>query len=408
MRLASDLHLHSRYAGGVSPAMTVRNIAAWAQRKGLDLLGTGDCLQEDWLGEIEAAMTEAEPGLLALRPEVEDGVGQTLPPRLRRPLRFVLSAEVCCAPPGTPELGGIHHLLYFPSRESARRFRERVAPFGDLREGRPTLAFDSRRLLDAVLEHGDGCQLAPAHVFNPWYSALGSVSGRKTLTEVFGAGAPGVIAVEMGLTSTPAMCRRVGDLDRHALFCCSDAHSPENLGRECTLLEIEPGYDALFAALRDGSSRYVRGWLKFPIERTRYYRNRCGVCKRSFDGAKCPRCGRPLAQGSRDRLEAIADRRALAIPPDAPPGLQLLPLAYVIAELMGVERGSKGVQRHYERLLGAAGHERHILTLASQEEIAAAGTPELARAILAQRTIPPSLRPEKAGPQADEQLSLEF
>jgi len=388
--------------------MTVRNIAAWAQRKGLDLLGTGDCLQEDWLGEIEASMTEAEPGLLALRPEVEEAMGQTLPSRLRRSLRFVLSTEVCCAPPGTPELGGLHHLLYFPSRDSARRFRERAAPLGDLREGRPRLALDSRQLLDVVLEHGDGCQLAPAHVFNPWYSSLGSVSGRKTLTEVFGAGTPGVIAVEMGLTSTPAMCRRVGDLDRHALFCCSDAHSPENLGRECTLLEIEPSYDALFTALHDGSRRHVRGWLKFPIERTRYYRNRCGVCQRSFDGERCPRCGRPLAMGSRDRLEAIADRREPAVPPDAPPCLQLLPLAYVLAELMGVDRGSKGVQRHYERLLEALGHERHILTQATQEEIAAAGTPELARAILAQRLVPPRHRPEQEDATSDNQMRLEW
>ena len=63
MQLAVDLHLHSRHAGGVSPAMTVPNIAAWAQRKGLDLLGTGDCLQADWLREIETSMVETEAGL---------------------------------------------------------------------------------------------------------------------------------------------------------------------------------------------------------------------------------------------------------------------------------------------------------------------------------------------------------
>mgnify|MGYP001550756195 CR=1 FL=1 len=95
MRFAADLHLHSRYARAVSPAMTVENIAHWAQRKGIDLLGTGDCLQADWLGEIEVAMTGAEAGLFTLKPEAAEKTGRTLPEGVRRQLRFVLSVEVC-------------------------------------------------------------------------------------------------------------------------------------------------------------------------------------------------------------------------------------------------------------------------------------------------------------------------
>jgi DNA helicase-2/ATP-dependent DNA helicase PcrA len=406
VQLAVDLHLHSRHAGGVSPAMTVPNIAAWAQRKGLDLLGTGDCLQADWLHEIERTMTEAEPGLLTLRPEIEEVAGKLLSPRLRRPLRFVLSTEVCCAPPGTPELGGLHHLIYFPSLDSAWRFRERMMLFGDLQEGRPTLAFDSRQLLAAVIAHDEGCRLAPAHVFNPWYSSLGSVSGEKTLTDVFGEYAPKVVAAEMGLTSIPPMCRRVSDLDRQALFCCSDAHSLENLGREYTLMNIVPSFTVLFDALRTGSGDRIHGFVKFPLERTRYYRNRCGVCKKSFDGKTCPRCGRPLAMGSRDRLEVIANRSKPSETSNAPPCRQLLPLSYVIAEQMGVARDSKSVRRHYARLLDALGDERRILTEATQNEIADAGTPQLARAIVAQRTSPPRQLPEKAALPHNDQLSL--
>lgn len=408
MVLATDLHLHSRYAGKVSPAMTLPNIAVWAQRKGLDLLGTGDCLQEDWLREIEAGLVPAEPGLWALHPELADEVAARVQVRLRRPLRFVLSAEVCCAPPGTPELGGLHHLLYFPSFDSVRQFRERVARHGDLRDGRPTLALESRQLLAMMREQGDDCHLAPAHVFNPWYSSLGSKSGGRSLEEVFGESAPCVVAVEMGLTSTPAMCRRVASLDGHGLFCCSDAHSLENLGRECVLLDLEPSYAALFAALGDGSDRYVRGLIKFPIERTRYFRNRCGVCRRSFDGSKCPHCGRTLAIGSRDRLEAIADRRAPIFPAGAPACLQVLPLAYLIAELMGFARDSKSVQAVRDRLIEAVGNERHILTQAPFEELAAAGTPQLARALVAQRTEPPRRSPEKTAPSTSEQLSLDW
>ena len=388
--------------------MTLPNIAAWAQRKGLDLLGTGDCLQADWLSELEAGLAPAEPGLWALRPALAGEIDTQVPGKLRRPLRFVLSTEVCCAPPGTPALGGLHHLLYFPSFASVRRLRERLIAFGDLREGRPTLALDSPRLLALVLELGDGCHLAPAHVFNPWHSSLGSVSGGRTLEEVFGDSAAQVVAVEMGLTSTPAMCRRMATLDRHGLFCCSDAHSLENLGRECLLLDISPDYTALFAALRDGSGPQVRGLIKFPIERTRFYRNRCGVCRESFDGPKCPQCGRTLAIGSRDRLETIASRPEPLFPAGAPPCRQLLPLAYVVAELMGVARDSKGVRNMCERMLQAVGHERRILTEASSAELAEAGTPQLARALMAQRTTPPPRLPETDAPAGDGQLSQEW
>ena len=364
--------------------MTVENIARWAQRKGLDLLGTGDGLQGEWLDAIEADMEDAEPGLLKLRPEVEARVAQVLPEKLRRPLRYIVSAEVCCAPPGTPALGGIHHLLYFPSAEHARRFRERMKPHGDLSEGRPELALNSRELMAALLEFDPCCRLAPAHVFNPWYSTLGTVSGGRAPADVFGDLTPHLLAVETGLTSTPAMCRRISGLDAHALFSNSDAHSLENLGREFTRVEMEPSYDAFMQALGTGR---IEGTVKFPVERTRYYLNRCGACKQSFEGRRCPRCGRALVMGVRDRLERIADRSE-PVMRDAP-FMQVLPLAYVLAEQMSVPRTAKPVQAWLERLLETLGNERRILTEASEEEIADAATVSLARAIVRQRTEAP-------------------
>lgn len=387
MRLAVDLHLHSRHSQAVSSAMTVENIARWAQAKGLDIVATGDALHADWLAEIEANTEEAEPGLRALRPEVAARVSADLPEKLRRPLRFVLSTEVCCAPPGTPSLGGLHHLVYFPSLEQARRFRERVRPYGDLGDGRPTLAMESWRLLDAVCAQGDDVELAPAHVFNPWYSSLGSVAGANTLAELFGEGVSRLLAVETGLTATPPMCRRVSALDRHALFSCSDAHSPAKLGRECTLLDLPaPGYAALMDALRAGD---LAGTIKYPLERTRYYLNRCAACAESFDARRCPRCGHALVQGSRDRLEQVADRDEPPTDAATPPFVQLLPLLQLLAEQIGAPPESPVVGRWRSRLLAELGHERRVLTELTEGELAAASTPALARAIVCQRTEPP-------------------
>jgi DNA helicase-2/ATP-dependent DNA helicase PcrA len=407
MRYAADLHLHSRHASAVSPGMTLENIALQARRKGIDVIGTGDCLQFDWLRELEAHLVPAEPGWFQLVPEIEERITRQLPALLQRPLRWVLSTEVSCATPRAGELNGIHHLIYFLSFEKLRQFRRQVEHHGNLAEGRPPLQLDSRQVLELALATGDDCHMVPAHVMNPYFSCFGSIEGVRSLEEWFGDLVPRLWAVETGLTSTPDMCRRVSPLDRHALYSCSDAHSLENIGRECTILETEPGYGPLFNALA-GKTEGVVETVKFPITRTRYYLNRCGKCAQSFEGLKCPQCGRKLIEGSRDRLEKVADRPRPVFSAARPPFRMVLPLKYLLAELCGVSKTSKAISRLFEPLLGKVGHERFILTEASHEALLEATTPQVAEAILTQRepgySFSPPVRPED-GP-GDTQLSF--
>lgn len=402
MLRAVDLHLHSRHADAVSPAMTLVNIAVMAQVKGLDVLSTGDCLQPDWREELRETLLPAEPGLWRLNEATVKAVAERVRVRLRRELRFVLGTEVCCAPPGTPELGGLHHLVYFSSLEDIERFSEKIVAFGDLRAGRPTLALDSRELLERVLALETDARVIPAHVFNPWYSALGTLAGSASLEAIFGDLTPRLTAVETGLTSTPPMCRRVGSLDPFNLVASSDAHSLEKLGRECTLLEFSLDYAGLFAAVAKGPAG--QRMIKYPLERTRYYRNRCTQCQRSHRGQKCPDCGRSLVSGSHDRLEAIATRAEPA--GRQPEFLELLPLRELIAELQGVDESSASVKRLVRRVLEALGSERSVLTEASFEQLAEVGTATLARAIVHQRTVTPGAKDWKRAAEPEAQLSL--
>lgn len=264
----------------------------------------------------------------------------------------------------------------------------------------------SRQLLRAALNHEGGCQFAPAHVWNPFFSSFGSQSGAISREELFGDDAPHVTLAETGLTSTPPMCRRFSPLDACALFSCSDAHSLENIGRECTRVDVAPNFDALFAALRGQGPGRVIDTMKFPLERTRYYRNRCVRCQASFDGQRCPRCGGELIMGSRDRLEFIADRREPVLPPDSPPFLQALPLRHLIAELCRCSAESKAVDPHYERLLREVGHERYVLTEATEAELRAAAAPDVARTILFQRQHAPERILADQTKQRSDQLSL--
>ena len=65
---AADLHIHSRFSRATSKALTIRNLAAWAEAKGIGVLGTGDCTHPGWLAEVERELVEdGGSGLLRLR-----------------------------------------------------------------------------------------------------------------------------------------------------------------------------------------------------------------------------------------------------------------------------------------------------------------------------------------------------
>lgn len=367
--------------------MTLEAIALWAQRKGVDLLGTGDCLQPQWLAEIEAHTVEAEPGLRMLAPATEQAVHAKLPAGLRRSLRFILSTEVNCVPGGTKDIEGLHQLLYFPSLDLARQFAGRLGQRWSLQDGRPTLALSARQLLRDTADFERVYQ-APAHVMNPWFSALGVIGGETDIAKVYGDDLTRLLAVETGLTSDPAMLRRVPGLDGFGLYSCSDAHSLENLGRECTLLDVEPSYDAVMSAVRAGTAGRVRGTLKFPLKLTRYYPNRCTRCQKSFHARVCPQCGQTLTIGSHDRLPALDGVRAEPLwRAGDPPTEELSPLAYVVAHVDGTKPDTRGARREAAEIVDHLGrHERFVLTEASVGELLSVARPEIVNAILGQRT----------------------
>lgn len=376
--------------------MIWEKIVPHAWRTGLDILATGDCLHEEWRDYTEQRMIEDDSGLLVLRPEFEEACSHGLPGRLQRRLRFILSTEVSCVPSGTPYEHGLHQLIYFRSFDSARRFRSTLSRLGNLKRGRPALRLTPRQLLELVLTHGDGSAMAPAHILGPNFSTLGGKGGGKTLDGIFGDLTSHLLGVEVGITSTPTMCRRISSLDQHALFCSSDAHSLEKIGREYTLIETELNYDALMRRVRSPSAK--RRFVKYPTECSGGYWNGCDDCRMVSTTPTCPRCGKPVTIGSRDRTEAIADRAPEDALPASPAFQQIMPLHTILASLMRVRSITQEVRRIRRHLLRELGHERHILTEASEAEIADASTPSLARVICHLRQNPPRYTPGKSTP----------
>src|SRR5579859_6786879 len=89
MEFHADLHVHSKYSRATSRDLDLEHLAWWAARKGIAVVGTGDCVHPAWLAEIKDKLTPAGGGLFALKPEIEAGIFKTLPPACRTPVRFM-------------------------------------------------------------------------------------------------------------------------------------------------------------------------------------------------------------------------------------------------------------------------------------------------------------------------------
>src|SRR4029078_10928486 len=87
----ADLHIHSRFSRACSRDLTLPNLAWWARRKGIALLGTGDFTHPAWFDHLRESLVEDTDGLFRHKDEAE--VTKRLPGSLQAsdPATFMLS-----------------------------------------------------------------------------------------------------------------------------------------------------------------------------------------------------------------------------------------------------------------------------------------------------------------------------
>ena len=391
MTYYADLHVHSKYSRATSRSCDLEHLAVWGRKKGIAIVGTGDFTHPAWRAELKEKLVPAEPGLFRLRPDLERAVEERLPPACRSArtaVRFMLSVEISTIYKKLDKTRKIHHLIYTPDFDGVDRVVDSLSRIGNLHsDGRPILGLDSRHLLEIALESGPDSYLVPAHIWTPWFAALGSKSGFDAIDDCYGDLAPHIFAVETGLSSDPPMNWRVSSLDRFRLVSNSDAHSPEKLGREVCVFDTDLDYFALRAALETGDG--YAGTLEFFPEEGKYHLDGHRSCDvrlspgetRRHDG-RCPVCGKPLTVGVMHRVEDLADRDEEAAPPATAGAMQsLVPLPEILSEIHQVGAKSKRVARAYESLLGRLGPELPLLNALPLEDIAPASSSLVAEAV---------------------------
>lgn len=386
---AADLHLHSRYSRATSRNFDLERMWAWGRKKGMGLLGTGDFTHPGWRAELKEQLVSEGNGLFRLRSgpslEGEDAV----PDSCASDVRFILQVEISSIYKRGDRVRKVHNLVYLPDLPAADRLSALLSKVGNLgSDGRPILGLDSRDLLAMALECSPRAVLIPAHIWTPWFSVLGSRSGFDAINDCYGDLSGHIFALETGLSSDPPMNWRVSTLDEYTLVSNSDAHSPSRIGREATLLAVEPGYDNLFAALRSADPALCKGTVEFFPEEGKYHLDGHRACGQRLTpvqtlaaGGLCPACGRAVTVGVAHRVEVLADRDEGSRSPRALPFHRLVSLSQIIGEIKGVGAGSRKVARIYDGLLARLGPELQILMDVPVEELAAAGGPLLAEGV---------------------------
>ncbi|MDR3335743.1 MAG: UvrD-helicase domain-containing protein [Treponema sp.] len=393
MKIIGDLHIHSHFSRATSKKLTPFYLDRWARIKGIDLIGSGDCTHPAWLAELREQLDETEEGLFTLKKEIRAGFDANpanagIPaPGTNTVPRFVLTGEISTIYKKDNKTRKVHHLVILPGFKAAAVFQAKLERIGNIRsDGRPILGINSRELLSLLIEADERSLLIPAHIWTPWFSVLGAKSGFDAIDECYGDLSALIPAIETGLSSNPPMNWALSSLDRFSVISNSDAHSPEKLGREATVFEMELSFNSLAGALRlkqdTPLNRSPAGvnhegilyTVEFYPQEGKYHydgHRKCGVNinpEEASDGL-CPVCGKSLTMGVMRRVLELADRPVdewAACPSDNEGTnrrhyASLIPLRELAGELLNTGDSSKKVDAAYNELIKQGGSELSLL-----------------------------------------------
>jgi len=393
MKFYADLHIHSHYSRATAKNLDLENLYLWAQLKGIQVVGTGDCIHPVWLKELEDKLEPAEEGMFKLKAKYAKPMDARVPPACRGQVRFMLTVEISNIYKRLDKVRKVHNLIWFPSFDAAKKVQAKLNAIGNIKsDGRPILGLDSRDLLEITLEADPMNLFVPAHIWTPWFSALGSMGGFDRMEDCFADLTGHIYAVETGLSSDPLMNWRLKQLDPFILVSNSDAHSPAKLGREANLFDTVFSYRGIYNALKDPRDKGLVATLEFFPEEGKYHYDGHRNCHVRWHPKEtiehnylCAQCGKEVTVGVMARVEQLADRPEGQKSPRWRPYKSLITLPGLIGEAKDVGPASKAVDETFQRMLSSIGNEFYILCDASIDQIKQAAGDVIAEGIARMR-----------------------
>jgi uncharacterized protein (TIGR00375 family) len=209
------------------------------------------------------------------------------------------------------------------------------------------------------------------------------MSGYDRLNEAFGDLTKHIPAVETGLSSDPAMNWKMEELADKSIVSFGDAHSPQKLGREATVFDLQSfTYEAVYNAFWQKGGDKISSTIEFYPEEGKYHytgHRKCNVVyspeKAGKLGMVCPVCGKNLTLGVASRVENLAlaksetfsekDKYGVRWIKDKsgfrPSYVMLVPLLEILSESLGFGVASQAVTSLYEHLISKFENEFKVL-----------------------------------------------
>jgi uncharacterized protein (TIGR00375 family) len=373
MKFVADFHIHSRYSRATSPDMNIKILSEYAKLKGISLLGTGDFTHYLWLEELKNTLKDSGNGLFQY-----NGIN------------FMLTGEISSIYSKNGRVRKIHNVIFVPSFDIADKVNSVLSGYGNLAsDGRPIIGIDAKDLAEVLFGISKDIFLVPGHIWTPWFSLFGSKSGFDSIEECFEEYAKDIYALETGLSSDPGMNWQWSRLDRFNLISNSDSHSPQKIGREANVFDIEMSYRSIIDALKKKDKKKFLYTIEFFPEEGKYHYDGHRLCnvRLSPDETRknkniCPVCGRPLTIGVMNRVSELADRPQGFVPENSVPYKRMIPLAEIIADVIGVADTSKAVDAEYRAIVPRLGTELGVLTEINEDKLLSELPLKIAKAII--------------------------
>lgn len=354
MIINADLHIHGRYSMATSKNMTPSVMAPQAKLKGLDLVATGDALHQKWMKLLEETTEESSDGIFSLKESARDQESSE-----NNESKFILTTEV-------EDIKRVHHLIIFPSIESAKSVRSKMKGNMDV-DGRPRVRMNGQEIME--IAHECGCIIGPAHAFTPWTSIYKEYDSIK---DCYGK-MPDFL--ELGLSADSDMADTIEELQNVPFLTNSDAHSPwpHRLGREFNELEISK---LTFEGVKDAIlNMNIKVNYGFDPRLGKYHLTACSKCYTQYvieDAIemkmRCP-CGGKIKKGVDYRIHELSKWKKPHHPIHRPPYIHILPLAEIISITHGKGVTTVFVQKIWKEMVTKFNNEITALIHAPMNDL---------------------------------------
>ena len=131
LKFIADLHIHSHYSMATSGKLVPEYLEYWARLKGINVIGTGDCIHPGWQQELAEKLEPAGNGFFKLKDRYRLEESKKLKHEfIPDEVFFLLTGEISSIYKRGDKVRKVHNLTVFPDMESLIKVQRRLDESG--------------------------------------------------------------------------------------------------------------------------------------------------------------------------------------------------------------------------------------------------------------------------------------